>query len=326
MTDEAIRFIEANRNRPFFLDLWHYSVHGPWGHKEEYTKQFAAKRDPSGKQGNPIMASMLKSVDESFGRVLATLDGLGLTENTIIIFNSDNGGNTHSNTPEDRQKKQGKQGKAAKERARDWPKWAGDKPPTNNFPLRDGKGTLYEGGVRVPLMWSWAGVIKPGTTSTEVVGAIDLYPTLLDILGVPGKPRQIIDGVSYAPVLKSGGRLNRAAYFNYFPHGGPSKPPGVTVRSGDWKLIRWFETGPDYPQKHELYNLRDDPGESKNLAMKMPAKVKELDAMMDQFLHETGATFPKPNPAYRAGSPSGAAEGGPVRTPGAARMKRKKAE
>ena len=316
LTDEAIKFIEANRNQPFFLDLWHHAVHGPWGHKEEYTKQFADKKDPTGKQGNPIMASMLKSVDQSFGRIMETLDRLGLSENTIVIFNSDNGGNTHSNTPEDRAKKSEKQGKAGKERAKDWPKWAGDKPPTNNCPLRDGKGTLYEGGVRVPLMWSWAGRIKPGSVTAEVVGAIDLYPTLLELLGVPKPAQQTMDGVSYAAVLTSSGTLQRPAYFNYFPHGGPAKPPGVTVRAGDWKLIRWFETGPKYPDKFELYNLRDDLGEVKNLAAKMPDKVKELDAMMDRFLRETGALFPRPNPAFRAGATEDAA---------AAKKKRKKA-
>jgi arylsulfatase A-like enzyme len=267
-------------------------------------------------------------VDESFGRILDTLDRLGLTENTIVIFNSDNGGNTHSNTPDDRKKKEGKQGKLASERAKDWPKWAGDLPPTNNSPLRDGKGTLYEGGVRVPLMWSWAGVIKPATVTSQVVGAIDLYPTLLDLLGVAQNAQQKIDGVSYASVLKSGAKLNRAAYFNYFPHGGVAKPPGVTVRAGDWKLIRWFETGRSHPEKYELYNLRDDLGESKNLAAKLPGKVKELDAMMDGFLKDTGATYPKPNPAYRAGSAESEATTGDAAgtAPAASKRKRKKAE
>ena len=174
-------------------------------------------------------------------------------------------------------------------------------------------------------MWSWSGVIKPATVTSEVVGAIDLYPTLLDVLGVARKPEQKIDGVSYAAVLKSGAKLNRASYFNYFPHGGPAKPPGVTVRAGDWKLIRWFETGPIYPEKFELYNLREDLGESKNLAAKMPAKVKELDAMMDQFLKDTGATFPKPNPAYRAGAAPAVGDGGdPEATPAKADVGAKK--
>jgi arylsulfatase A-like enzyme len=297
LTDEAVKFIEDNRQRPFFLNLWHYGVHGPWGHKEQYTREFAAKTDPRGKQGNPIMASMLKSIDESLGSVVDTLARLNLADNTILIFTSDNGGNVHSNTPTDRRAQRGPDDP----RLADWRKWAGVQPPTNNDPLRAGKGTLYEGGVRVPLVVVWPGQIKPGTTSSEVVGAIDVYPTVLELVGLPRPHQQTIDGVSYAPLLKlkQSGKLGRAAYFNYFPHGGPAKPPGVTVRAGDWKLIRWFETGPDYPNRHELYNLEDDIGEQKNLASQMPDKVRELDALIDGFLKDTGALAPKPNPAHK---------------------------
>jgi arylsulfatase A-like enzyme len=300
MTDEAIAFIEASRDRPFLLHLWHYGVHGPWGHKEEYTKRFAGRKDPRGRQENAIMASMLKSVDDSFGRVLETLDRLNLTNKTIIIFYSDNGGNVHSNTPEDSRAKA--VGKLAEERIKDWRTWAGDLPPTNNFPLREGKASLYEGGVRVPLMWSWAGVIRPGSVSSEVVGAIDFYPTLLELLGVARPARQPLDGVSYAGVLRSSAKLSRDAYFTYFPHGGGKRLPGVTVRSGDWKLIRWFETSRDHPSRHELYNLRDDIGETNNLAARLPQRVKELDAKIDRFLADTGALYPRPNPAYRPGT------------------------
>ena len=151
-------------------------------------------------------------------------------------------------------------------------------------------------------MWSWPGVIKPGTVSSEVVGAIDLYPTLLDLLGVPRPQQQVMDGVSYAAVLKSSGKLERVAYFNYFPHGGPAKPPGVTVRAGDWKLIRWFETGPNYPRLRELYNLRDDLGEARDRAEELPDKVKALDALIDGFLEGTSAVVPETQSrAYRAG-------------------------
>jgi arylsulfatase A-like enzyme len=293
---EAEKFIGENKDRPFFLNLWNYGVHGPWGHKPEYTKAFASKKDPRGVQGNPIMASMLRSVDECFGRVLDALEKNGLTENTIIIFNSDNGGNTHSNTAED--------GKTEKRKAddpfiTDWRKWAGSQPPTINAPLRDGKGTLYEGGCRVPLMWAWAGHIKPGTRSDAVVGHIDLYPTVLDLLGLPLPPRQKMDGVSYARVLKSEGGIGRKAFFNYFPHGkSPAKAGGVWVRSGDWKLIRWFGDMPD-DVRFELYNLRDDLSEAKNLAAAEPARVKELDALITGFLADTGATYPRPNPAFK---------------------------
>jgi arylsulfatase A-like enzyme len=292
---EAVKFIEANRNRPFFLNLWNYGVHGPWGHKVEYTKLFASKKDPRGVQGNPIMASMLRSVDECFGRILDTLERLGLAENTIIVFNSDNGGNTHSNVPDS-----AKTAKAEKNKGgflADWRKWAGNQPPTVNTPLRDGKGTLYEGGTRVPLMWSWPGHIKGGTVSDAVVGHVDLYPTLLDLIGLPRPAQQKMDGVSYACVLKQTGPLQRKAFFNYFPHGrSAGRCGGVWVRNGDWKLIRWFGT----PATHELYNLRDDLGETKDLAAAQPARVKELDALIDAFLADTGATYPRPNPAYKS--------------------------
>ena len=294
--DEAVKFIEANRGRPFFLNLWNYGVHGPWGHKPEYTTAFAGKTDPRGVQGNPIMASMLRSVDECFGRVVAAVDRLGLAENTIIVFNSDNGGNVHSNT--------GEGAKGAKKKANDplvvdWRKWAGTRPPTRNDPLRDGKGTLYEGGTRVPLMWAWAGTIKPGTRSGAVVGHVDLYPTLLDLLGLPRPARQTFDGVSYAAVLRGTGTLDRPAFFNYFPHAGVGRAGGVWVRAGDWKLIRWFGVPTGDARRFELYHLRDDLGEARNLAAKQPGRVKELDALIDRFLADTGATYPRPNPAFK---------------------------
>jgi arylsulfatase A-like enzyme len=275
---EAEKFISESKGAPFFLNLWCYGVHGPWGHKEDYTKYFAAKKDPSGRQGNPIMASMLKSVDECFGRILAALDQNGLTDNTIIIFTSDNGGNTHSNVPGT-----GKTAAAEKNKSEflaDWRKWAGEQPPTMNTPLRDGKGTLYEGGTRVPMMWAWAGKIAPGSISEAVVGPIDVYPTIIDLLGIAKPEKQHFDGVSYAKVLKSEGQLDRSAYFNYHPHAGASRAGGVWVRSGDFKLLRWFGN----PSTHELYNLRNDLSEASDLAAKMPDKVKELDAFIDGIL------------------------------------------
>src|SRR5687768_7733316 len=295
-TDETCKFIEENRDRPFFVNLWHAGVHGPWGHKEELTKAYAERKDPRGKQGNPIMASMLKSIDDSLGRVLDKLDELKLADSTILIFYSDNGGNVHSNTPDD-EKRTTRRGPVQAERLKDWRKWAGDQPPTNNHPLRNGKGTLYEGGVRVPLMIAWPGVVKPGTTSDAVVAAVDVYPTLLDALKLKPNPAQKMDGISIMPALSQSGPLNREAVFNYFPHGGTKA--GVSVRAGDWKLIRWFDPGPE-AQAHELYNLRDDLGESNNRAAGEPAKVKELDAMIDRFLKDTGALAPKPNPKYDA--------------------------
>jgi len=298
ITDEAIKFIEASKDKPFFLNFWQYGIHGPWGHKEAYTAEFAKTSDPRGVQGNPIMASMLKSVDESLGRVLDKLDELKLTNNTVVIFMSDNGGNTHSNTPEDR--KTGR--KADTPMMADWRKWAGDRPPTNNAPLRDGKGRLYEGGIRVPLMVCWPGHIRPGTTSDAIVGPIDIYPTVLRLTDVAAPQGQVIDGVSLLPVLLQTGKLQREAYFTWFPH----IIPGVAVRKGDWKLIRRFEPSATagYHDLRELFDLRNDVGETTNLAAKMPEKVKELDALIDQFVKETGAAYPRANPAYAPTPPA----------------------
>lgn len=293
VADEAIKFIDANKDRPFFLNLWQYGVHGPWGHKEAYTAEFAKKTDPTGRQGNPIMASMLRSVDESFGRVMAKLDDLKLADNTIVIFMSDNGGNTHSNTPDDT-----KLGKRPNDDPfiKDWRKWAGARPPTNNAPLREGKGRMYEGGVRVPLMVRWPGHVEGGTVNDTVVGAIDVYPTLLAATGVSPNPKQVIDGLSIVPVLSGKGTLARDEFFTWFPH----QVPGVAVRQGDWKLIRRYEPRPGaYEGQHELFNLTDDPSETTNLAAKMPEKVKELNERIDRFVKATGALAPLPNPDYK---------------------------
>jgi len=294
LTDEALRFVETHRDKPFYLNLWHYGVHGPWGHKEEYTRQFAKKTDPSGKQRNPIMASMLKSIDDSLGRVLDKLDELGLTENTLFIFYSDNGGNTHSNTPGSRQMTRIKPGHPRYSFVLDWKKWAGPEPPTNNAPLREGKGRIYEGGQRVPLMVRWPGRIEPATTSDAVVGPIDLYPTILHALDLETPPDHIVDGISFLPVLQRKGELERTALFTWFPH----LIPAVSVRVGDYKLIRRWEPHPDYPAIRELYNLENDIGETENLADELPEKVAELEALIDAFIEDTGALAPKPNPAY----------------------------
>ncbi|MCA9068414.1 MAG: sulfatase-like hydrolase/transferase, partial [Planctomycetaceae bacterium] len=296
LTDEAIRFIEANKDEPFFLNFWHYGVHGPWGHKAEYTAKFAKKTDPRGHQRNPIMGSMLKSIDESLGRVLEKLDELNLSQNTLFIFYSDNGGNTHSNTPDSRQMQNIKPGHPKWSFVQDWKKWAGPEPPTNNAPLREGKGRIYEGGQRVPLMVRWPGKIESGSTSDAIVGPIDLYPTILDAIGLKKPTSHIVDGESILPVLQQTGSLKREAYFTWFPH----LIPAVSVRQGDWKLIRRFEPHPEYPEVRELYNLKEDIGETHNLAKQQPEKVKELDGLIDQFVKHTGALYPKPDPAFQA--------------------------
>jgi len=298
VTDEALKFIEANRERPFLLHLWHYAVHGPWGHKEEVTKRFAAKKDPRGKQGNAIMASMLWSVDQSLGRLLDKLDELGIADDTVIVFFSDNGGNVHSNTDTDHKTARIKPGHRRWPMIRDWRKYAGNRPPTNNAPLRGGKATIWEGGSREPLLVCWPGVVKPGSECDALVSSIDFYPTLLEIAGAKPKPGQVIDGVSLMPLLKGARKLAREAIFCHFPHSFGARSPAATwVRRGDWKLIRVYDTE-HFPEPRLLYNLRDDIGETTNLAAQHPALVKELDALIDRFLADTDALVPKPNPAY----------------------------
>lgn len=295
LTDEAVHFLESCRDEPFFLNLWHYGVHGPWGHKEQYTAEFARKTDPRGEQRNPIMASMLRSIDESLGRVLDKIEQLELAENTLFIFYSDNGGNTHSNRADDRKLADLPPNHPRQELLKDWRKWAGGEPPTNNAPLREGKGRIYEGGQRVPLMIRWPGRIEPGSTSDAVVGPIDLYPTILAALRLARPAQHILDGQSLLPVLQGEGSLERQALFTWFPH----LIPAVSVRAGDWKLIRRWEPHRNYPEVRELYNLKTDLGETRNLAGKMPEKVAQLEALIDSFLADTGALVPRPNPTYR---------------------------
>ncbi|QDT44492.1 Arylsulfatase [Gimesia alba] len=294
LTDEALRFIENHHAEPFYLNFWHYSVHGPWQHKEQYTARYAKKKDPRGEQRNPVMASMLQNVDESLGRVLDKLDELNLTEKTLFIFYSDNGGNTHSWRADDPKLRNVTPRHPKYKTIQSYRKWAGPEAPTNNAPLREGKGRIYEGGQRVPLMVRWPKHIKAGSLSDTVVGPIDMYPTILDVVQVEKPDEQILDGVSFLPVLLQQGTLERNALFTWFPH----LIPAVSVRAGDYKLIRRWEPHPDYPDLYELYNLKEDIGETTNLAAKMPDKVKELDALIEGFIKETGALAPKPNPDF----------------------------
>jgi hypothetical protein len=141
-------------------------------------------------------------------------------------------------------------------------------------------------------------VVEPRSRSSEVVSSIDFYPTMLEMAGIQPKAGHVIDGESIVPLLKQTRKLKREAIFCHFPHGGPTRPPGVYVRKGEWKLIRWYETSEQFPDEHELYNLRDDIGETTNLAAKMPQRVKELDALIDEFLKDTGTLVPIPNPNY----------------------------
>lgn len=297
---EAARFIDENKDRPFFLNLWQYGVHGPWGAKEDDVKHFAAKTDPSGRQGNPIMAAMLKSVDDSLGVVMAAVEKAGLADRTFILFLSDNGGNDHELPAADMARKAARSGSPQeKAAAAMWTRYAPGMTPTSNAPLKHGKGWLYEGGTRVPCIAAWLGHISPGTNCETPVSAVDVYPTFLALAGVTPDSQQKLDGMSLAPLLTGSGTFPERPVFNFFPHGNGAKPPGVTVRIGRLKLIRWFYTSRLFPSAHELYDLHADPGESRNLAAERPAEVQRLDGLIETFLRDTQALVPVSNPAFK---------------------------
>jgi len=267
---EACKFIEKNKDKPFFLYLTHYAVHTPIQAKPELKKKYQAKK-PTERHKNAAYAAMIESTDDSVGAVLGKLEELGLSENTIVLFFSDNGG--HGGV-------------------------------TSNAPLRGSKGMLYEGGIREPMIVKWPGVTKPGSVCRENVIGVDFYPTLLEVTKTPAPKDYLLDGVSFAPLLRnSATKLKRKAIHWHFPaylqgytvrHGHFRTTPAGAVRIGDWKLIEFFEDG-----TLELYNTEKDISEKKNLAKEMPAKVKEMHEVMLAWRKETKAPVPtKLNPAY----------------------------
>jgi arylsulfatase A-like enzyme len=276
LTEEALKFLETNKDNPFFLYLPHYAVHTPIQAKKKLIEKYKAKT-PTGLQKNPAFAAMIESVDQGAGKILAKLDELKLTENTVVIFTSDNGG-------------------------------VGgyreigiiDKEITHNAPLKAGKGTLYEGGIRVPMTVRWPGRIKPRSTCDTPVITLDFYPTILEIAGIKKPANHILDGQSIVPLLTNKEGLKRKAIFWHLPaylpaSGGFRTTPAGAIRSGDYKLIEFFEDN-----RIELYNLKDDIGEQKNLTEKMPAKAKELHDLLRDWRKSVNAPVPKtPNPKYK---------------------------
>jgi arylsulfatase A-like enzyme len=280
LTEEAVKFIESRRDQPFLLYLAHYAVHTPLESKEELAEKYRAKaaRLPEGPEPRPVYgpyktrqrqdhavyAGMVQSVDESVGSVLRKLEELGLEQNTVVIFMSDNGGLST----------------VAREG------------PTCNLPLRAGKGWLYEGGIREPMIVKWPGVVKAGSTCDEPVISTDFYPTMLEMAGLPPKPRQHMDGLSFVPLLRQSGVLDRKAVYWHYPHyhGSGNRPSGA-VRVGDYKLIEWYEDS-----RVELYNLKDDLSERNDLGATMPQKAAELRQMLHAWRGEVGAKMPEGEP------------------------------
>lgn len=260
--DEAVKFIRAHREQPFFIYLAHYAVHQPIAGKPEVVAKYRAKA-PELPAERATYAALLESVDDSVGRVVATLAELGLTQRTLIVFTSDNGGLT-----------------------------TGAKPPTDNAPLRAGKGSPYEGGVRVPLLVAWPGRVKGGTVDDTPVASIDVFPTIAELGGVPAPAG--LDGRSLAPLLTGQGQLDRDALFWHYPHYHPggARPYGA-IRAGDMKLIQYDEDG-----HRELFDLAADPGETANVANQRPAVTAALAKQLADWREEVGAQLPTPNPDY----------------------------
>lgn len=274
MATEAAAWMEKHKDEPFFLNYWMFSVHAPFDAKKALIEKYRPLVDPADEQRCPTYAAMVESMDDAVGTLTDTLDRLGLTENTIIIFTSDNGGNMYD--------------------------WVERERPTSNRPLRGGKATIYEGGTRVPCVIAWPGKIAPGSRSDAIVQSEDFYPTILASLDLQAEPGQNFDGIDISPALK-GGPLGRDTVFQYFPHNPPVPnwlPPAIAVRSGDWKLIRIFHGGKDGTHDYRLYNLSEDLGETKNLASENPEKLRELDSKIENFLTRTKAVRPQPNPKF----------------------------
>jgi arylsulfatase A-like enzyme/L-ascorbate metabolism protein UlaG (beta-lactamase superfamily) len=284
LTDEAVKFLDAHDDKPFLLYLSHYAVHVPLGAKKELIEKYQAKaaRNPAGEprflpegdvqarqvQDHAVYAAMVESVDQGVGRVLDKLEELGVADDTVVMFMSDNGG---LSTAEGQ--------------------------PTSNLPLRAGKGWLYEGGIREPMIIKWPGVTRAGSVCHEPVISTDFYPTMLEMAGLALRPLQHVDGVSLVPLLEGGLSLGRKAIYWHYPHySNQGGGPAGAVRAGDFKLIESYEDN-----RLELYNIRQDVGEKNDLAAKMPEKAAELLAMIRAWRQDVNAKMPTPNPDYGQG-------------------------
>ena len=273
LTDKAVDFIGRNQDKPFLLYLPHFGVHSPFHAKPELIAKFKGKPGVGG-HNSPVYAAMIASVDESVGRVMAKLEELKLAENTVLIFASDNGG--------------------VGGYAREGLTKGGGGDITDNAPLRNGKGSLYEGGTRVPFIVRWPGKVNAGTVCEVPAIHVDIYPTLVALAGGAMPAGQVFDGESLVPLMRtSSATLKRDAIFQHFPgYLGMGvdqwrTTPVSLVQAGDWKLMEYLEDG-----RLELYNLREDIGESKNLAATMPGKTKELHAKLVAWRAEVKAPMP----------------------------------
>jgi len=262
---EAVEFIEAHQDKPFFLYLPHNGVHTPLRAKQDVVDKYP-QQIVLGKQSNPVYAAMLESVDDSVGRIVRKLDELKLADNTLLIFTSDNGG------------------LATLEGMKT--------PATINSPLREGKGYLYEGGVRVPLIVKWPRTVATGKECNVPVITPDLFATICEVCGAKSPDK--IDGRSILPQLKGSTEpVHDALYWHYPHYANQGSKPGGAIRVGDYKLIEYYENG-----RRELFNVKDDISESRNLAEDMPILVERLAVRLEGWREDVGALMPTPNPDY----------------------------
>jgi arylsulfatase A-like enzyme len=266
LTEEAIKFIETNQEKPFFLYLSHYAVHTPIQAEENLVKKYQNKPvDNARGYSKPAYAAMIEGVDNSLGAIMKKLEELNLDENTILIFTSDNGGHGL---------------------------W------TSNYPWRGNKGNFYEGGIKVPLIVKWPGITVPASESDVPVMSTDFYPTMLEMAGLPLMPEQHPDGLSLIPLLKNQDKIKRKALYWHFPnytgieHPNASVPVGV-IRYQNWKMIESFEDG-----HLELYDLQKDTREEKNLADHYPGLASKLQKMMVKWRKEVNVQYPEVNPDF----------------------------
>ncbi len=266
LTSEALKIVERAQGRPFFLNLWYHTVHTPIEAKERIVERYRAKLRPGLNHQNATYAAMVHSLDENAGRLLDGLEKAGVAGNTLVIFTSDNGGfigNFDGRTV------------------------------TSNAPLRSGKGSLYEGGIRVPLFIRWPGVTPAGAVCGEPVISNDFHATIAEVAGLGGVSGT--DGESLVPLLKSpAARLAREELFFHYPHYYATTTPVSAVRAREWKLLEYHEDG-----RIELYQLERDPGERRDLAREIPAKAQELLGKLRRWRASVRAPMPLPNPDWR---------------------------
>jgi arylsulfatase A-like enzyme len=278
LAGKAEEYLEQNRDRPFFLYLPHFAVHTPLQARQELIAKYEKKPRP---QGHPVYGAMVETMDAAVGRVLRKLDELGIADRTVVFFTSDNGGLRYEGRREI--------------------------PVTDNSPARAGKGHLYEGGIRVPLIIRWPGVAKTGSTCGAPVTSTDFFSTILEMAGPVGRTP---DGTSLVPLLKGGNRLGRSALFWHYPHySNQGGAPGGAVRRGDWKLIEFYED-----KRIELYNLSNDPGEKTNLARREAKRAAELRAALHEWRGSVRAAMPQDNPQYDPATADQGLRGAELRT------------